>query len=342
MKPKKVTNKRRVWVGIACIALLQTTALPARAQLNDECTVTVNGQTVAVSADGSFLVTNIPAGQELLRVHVTCQNEGITLYGVSEFFPIQDSQTYDVQNVTLSPTPLATTVSLTAAVDDPILLIGETTQVNVTALLADGSEVDVTPRVNGTTYTSSNLGVLTVDQEGFAVAQGIGTSFVTTNNSGAAGTVRIDVVSQLLSTTVEGFVFLTDGTPVGGATVGVIADLAGIATVTTGDPTGADGSFAVQLPDVPAEAVLTVSAFATLGGEVVAGSKLVGPPVPDGITDAGIVVVESTITDGIARAFSVFNNVLCDSADSRAFSVYNDALDLNGASREFSVHNDPP
>ena len=35
-------------------------------QLGDECTVTVNGQTVSVNADGSFRVTNIPAGTALL------------------------------------------------------------------------------------------------------------------------------------------------------------------------------------------------------------------------------------------------------------------------------------
>ena len=171
MKPKKVINNRRVWVGTVCMALLQMTTIPARAQLNGECTVTVNGQAVAVRSDGSFRVTNIPARQELVRVHTTCQIEGLTLHGVSEFFEILNRQTYTVENVSHSPTPLPTIVSLSAAPDTPT----------------------VTARADGTTYISSNNAVVTVDQEGLVEAVASGIAFITATNEGATTVTGITV-----------------------------------------------------------------------------------------------------------------------------------------------------
>ena len=288
MKARKVANKRRVWVGTVCIALLPTVAIPAWAQLDDECSVTVNGQTVDVSAGGTFRVSNVAAGQELLRVHTICESEGITLYGVSEFFSIQDSQTYNVQNIAQSPTPLPTTVSVTAAPDDPTLTIGETTQVNVTALQADGAEVDVTPRATGTTYTSSNNAVATVDLEGLVEAVGLGIAFITASNEGATAVTSVAVTTGADPlTTVEGFVLLDDGMPADGAIVTVLG-------LVLSDATGSDGFFSI--PGVPSDlGPIGVLAEINLGGgEITKVVALSQEPIPNGFTDMGILTPVAT------------------------------------------------
>ena len=80
-------------------------AAGAQAQLDEDCTVSVNGQTVNVNPDGSFQLNNIPAGTNLVRILAVCEQPGIVLYGVSEFFEVAAGQTYNVNNIALSPFP---------------------------------------------------------------------------------------------------------------------------------------------------------------------------------------------------------------------------------------------
>ncbi|MEM7205297.1 MAG: Ig-like domain-containing protein [Planctomycetota bacterium] len=75
-----------------------------------------------------------------------------------------------------SHTAPAQTVSVQAVPDVAVLtMIGETTPVRVTATFSDGTMGDVTARGLGSTYTSSNSSIATVDQQGVVTAVADGT-----------------------------------------------------------------------------------------------------------------------------------------------------------------------
>src|SRR6266498_2371295 len=62
--------------------------LPAIAQLNTNCVVSILNRTVAVQQDGSWVLPNIPAGFGLVRARATCVENGLTKSGQSEYFTI--------------------------------------------------------------------------------------------------------------------------------------------------------------------------------------------------------------------------------------------------------------
>jgi len=55
-------------------------------EINQNCTVSVLNRTVQASPNGSFNLSNIPADQGLFRARVTCNFDGTTVGGQSEFF----------------------------------------------------------------------------------------------------------------------------------------------------------------------------------------------------------------------------------------------------------------
>ena len=158
-------------------------------------TVAVAGRTADVRADGSFRISNIPAGTDLLRATGFGSRGNAPLYGRSPYFEIADQQTTEL------PDPLATsrqpppaTVAITAVPDARVLTaIGAATQVRVNARLADGTTADITARAQGTTYLSSNPEIATVDIDGRVTAVAEGTGFITAQNEGASAVARLHV-----------------------------------------------------------------------------------------------------------------------------------------------------
>lgn len=263
--------------------------------------VQVGSQTVAADAVGSFRVHNISAPDEFgaggpgsipdavsddyVRVKAVGSVNGRTRYAHSEFFRIRQGQTHSITELTFSDTPVATPESLVLTADQPTLTaLGQTTQVHVRAILADGTSADLTPGSAFTTYRVSNPAIARVDTNGLVTAVTRGTVFVTAVNDGTSGVVQIDVVPGALFTSVIGVVQNVDGTPAPGLTVTIpgqaptaLTDLQGRFTI----PNVVAGSTTLGL--LVQSAGPTGPLAATVEGLV---------PLPGGITDSGVLLLE--------------------------------------------------
>jgi len=170
--------KSRRWVCSLFVLCLGRGALAQ--VLDDTWTLSVNGQSVQANADVSFRITNISAADlfgdagpgsqpdfksddfyQLLGVSTA---GGKTRYVFSELFQIRRGEDFRVQSLTFTDVPALVPASLSMAADDKILTsIGQQTQFHVTAILADGSSLDVTPATYWTSYCTSNPSIAAVD-----------------------------------------------------------------------------------------------------------------------------------------------------------------------------------
>jgi hypothetical protein len=123
---------------------------------------------------------------DFTRLTGTSTKDGVTRYVVSERFQISRGQTYAIGELSFSDIPPPVPESLRAVLDQPTLTaLGQTTQLRVTATLADGSTLDVTPRSRYTVYRTSSPQIATVGPDGLVICQGRGIAFLTAVNEGA-------------------------------------------------------------------------------------------------------------------------------------------------------------
>lgn len=272
-------------------------------RLDETWMVTVNGQTVQVNPDGSFRIPNIAApdqfgaggpgtrpdflSDDFLRVIGTKTVDGVTLYAFGEPFQIANGRIFSIAEVTITdqPPPVPTAIEITA--DPQVIALGESTQLTVTGERADGALIDVTPRSAWTIYRTSNPAIGAVGPDGLVTGNAVGSVFVTAVNEGATAVKRITVASDVVVTTVEGFVQLEDGSPVDGA---LVTTLFGGSTTT-----GADGFFSLPTT-LPADELVLVRVTAEIGGAFFAGTSALTTVVPGGVTDVGIVVLAQITT----------------------------------------------
>src|SRR5436309_15957098 len=81
---------RRNWLSVIPLTLscLLTLALPAAAELNQNCVVSILNRTAQVRSDGTWILANVPTNFGRVRARATCVEGGITRSGQSELFMI--------------------------------------------------------------------------------------------------------------------------------------------------------------------------------------------------------------------------------------------------------------
>jgi YVTN family beta-propeller protein len=215
------------WDGVAAISLILLLPTIARAQLNDNCTVSVLNRSTQVRPDGTWVISNIPVNQGLVRARAVCTFSGITRFGQSELFTVP-------QNGSITLTPIVfgavTPIPDSLLVTSPTLTLsaaGATTQLTVTAQYSNQPSVDVTSSQVGTTYTSSSPETATVSADGLVTAVGSGTALISAFNEGTVGAVSIQVgiTPTILITSPIGGTTVTEGAtvPVTTTTTGTVA-----------------------------------------------------------------------------------------------------------------------
>jgi hypothetical protein len=130
----RLTSKTILTVAVTLAAQFIFAIAPARAQLDETCKITCNGQTVDVGYGGEYTIYNIPAGPDLFRVYALCTKDGKTRYGRSGFVQIIDQRTFVISELDMlwRDTPFPTPRFINARADNPVLgLLGQTTQVRV-------------------------------------------------------------------------------------------------------------------------------------------------------------------------------------------------------------------
>ena len=164
--------------------------------LAEDCTASVLNRTAQVNSDGTFLIANVPTGDSLLRVAVTCLRGGTTIFGQSDFLEVGESEGVAVGEIVLGETqPAPAALSMTAS-SNLLTMVGETSDLSVMATLADGRVVDVTPPGLGTLYRTSNPAVAVVDTSGVVTAVSSGTVIISAANQGIVASVWITVITS--------------------------------------------------------------------------------------------------------------------------------------------------
>src|SRR5215510_8849429 len=179
----------------ALVVALSALTIPvffAHAQLNEHCTISILNRTARVRPDGNWRIDNVPANFGRVRAQATCVEDGITRAGQSDFFTIRQNTiagfNADIPLVTVDPIPasLAVTAPTTTLTE-----AGATTQLSVIATLPAGNTRDVTTASTGTSYTTSNRAVATVNVDGLVTAVASGSMIVSALNEGALKLIRI-------------------------------------------------------------------------------------------------------------------------------------------------------
>lgn len=164
--------------------------------LNQNCVVSVLNRTAQVRADGSWILPNVPANFGLVRARGTCTENGVTRSGQTDYFFVPANGIVKVPPMrfeSIAPVPAALTVTSPTQV---LAATGATAQLTVRATYADGAVADLSRGVQGTTYATSNAGVVSVGADGLITAVTSGTALISAINDGSLGLLQITVMAS--------------------------------------------------------------------------------------------------------------------------------------------------
>src|SRR5690349_17130497 len=138
--------------AIAAAAMLCGTST-ALAQLNQNCTISVLNRTVPVGPDGRWVLPNVPANFGQVKARATCVQNGVTVFGESDFFTVPANGAVNLPAIALgTATPIPSSLTI-APSSVSLTTAGQTLQLAVTATYPNGSTKNVTAASTGTNYT---------------------------------------------------------------------------------------------------------------------------------------------------------------------------------------------
>ncbi len=184
------------WAACALLAGIQSSiAAPScAAQLDDTCMVSALNRTVAVAADGSWVIPNVPANLGPLRVRATCVQNGAVVTGQSGWLQVSANGIIQVSDLQFDqPVQVPTALALTAP-QTSLSAAGQTVQLAASATYPAGGSADVTGGGAGTDYRTSNPAIVSVDVNGLVTAHGSGRALVSAVNEGVLAVIQLQVV----------------------------------------------------------------------------------------------------------------------------------------------------
>lgn len=293
---RSILLRERCTLASIVVAASVTVSGVATGQLDATWTMTIGGQSVQASPEGTFRIANVAAADQFgvagpgtppdflsddfLRVTGTSTKGGVTRYVVSRFFQIRQGQVLRINpgDLTFSDTPPPIVESINAVPDlFTLTTIGQTTQVRVTAQMSDGTQPDVSARSAFSVYRVSNRAIASVNQDGLVTGHAAGRVFITVTNQGNSAVTQVEVKPGVPTTTVVGFVEGVGGNPAAGVSVSILGSDASVLS-------GLDGGFTFSSVGADVNEILVTATSSTGGGVSTAVS-----PVPGGFTDVGLI-----------------------------------------------------
>lgn len=185
----------RLRSAFLCLVGVFGMSAAAHAQvIGPNCTASIMNRTVQVNANGTFSIPDVPVDQGSYRVRVTCRDDdGTTRTFVSTFQKLVPNGQNSISTLAFGTNQPIPTVIQVVALPTVLSARGETVQLSVRGVLPDGNPRDLTPSSAGTTYTTSNVGIATVSNEGLVTAVGRGQAIISARNEGVLGAVIINV-----------------------------------------------------------------------------------------------------------------------------------------------------
>ncbi len=352
--------------------LLTVCATETFGQLDERWAVTINGQTVQVEPDGSFLLSNVSApdvfgpggpgtgpdnfADDVYRLTGVRTTGSGTLYVYSpNAVRIKPNGLVTFSLGSLKVTPFAPVLPQSIILQvgcDPsapmecgsVFAVGKRRSLSVTATLSDPLlDPDFTLPSKRTTYRASNINIARIvgddpdlNQATTIDIEGVspGVAFITATNGGATSVVKITVANpgNLISTTVEGFVRRIDAASASGSSPVNGADI----TVRT-----EDGSQVIRcLNCTGAEGSFSIGPVLLLDTTtgVVAEAKVSGS-----VTELNSSASVSPVANGITDMGIITIDVVCNTPWSTAFGPSTfDLVDSNGSRQinAFAVFDD--
>jgi cysteine-rich repeat protein len=169
----------------------------ADAALDESCVVSILNRTVQASADGGWSMPNVPSTMGRVRARATCLSAGQTISGESDYFTVTTngiSRVGEIRFGAIDPIPVA----LRFAGPNPVTLsgVGAAFQLAMSADYADGTTRDVSSALNGTNYSSTNVQIATVSDDGLVTAVRSGTAIISGRKDGAMAVKQIVVATS--------------------------------------------------------------------------------------------------------------------------------------------------
>ena len=186
---------------LALLALAMGTLValtgPAQAQRADEtCIANILNRAVPVNRDGTFAIPNVPVlDGGRFRVRITCNRNGRLIRGQSDLLDLLPNDTTPVGKVNFgSFEPIPATLSVFATDDRTTLTRpDETVALNVLGRLPDGRIRLLDGFDKGTSYTTSNAAIASVDRNGIVTAHSRGRVTIQARFEGLVGALVVDV-----------------------------------------------------------------------------------------------------------------------------------------------------
>jgi hypothetical protein len=148
-------------LSLACLAAVAQNGAPPP---GTACVVTAGNRNAPLAADGSYTVFGIPGNLGAIRARATCADGSIGQSSVGFTNPNEEATIVlgPIEWGRIDPVPIAATLSAPTR----YLSTGQTAQLAMTAVGADGTARDVTPRSAGTVYSVSSAFLASVTDDG--------------------------------------------------------------------------------------------------------------------------------------------------------------------------------
>jgi hypothetical protein len=191
----RTTFNLRDWIFLATLSIF--TSLASAVTLDENCIVNILNRTIQVSADGGWSMPNVPSQLGRIRARATCNIDGQTISGQSDYFTVVTNGITRVSEIIFEElTPIPVSIKFVESADAVLDAVGATQQVFVIAANNDGSIADVTVAVTGINYTSTNPAIASVSADGLVTAVSSGTILLTARKDGVIAVKRFTVQSS--------------------------------------------------------------------------------------------------------------------------------------------------
>lgn len=188
-----------ILVVLACLGPA-TSQQQTSVHLDENCTANVQNRSVQLDHNGDFAIANVPVDLGLFRVRISCKGG---TQAASDFLSLMPNGSTTIDHIlfgAVDPAPVS--ISIQSPVT-AFTTLKQTTQLTVTGILPNGSSKDLSTRVLGTLYVSSNPSIVSVTGDGLLTAVSRGTAIITAKNEGATATIQIKV-NTIVSTVGDG------------------------------------------------------------------------------------------------------------------------------------------
>src|SRR5947209_10237332 len=161
---------------------------------NQNCTANLQNHSVQLNPDGTFALPNVPVDLGFFRVRIICKAPDNTIFGgQSGFLSLVPNGQTSIGKLfagKVDPAPVAVKITSPNSSFDKL---GQTAQLSVAGTLPDGTTKDLSTRVLGTLYVSSNSNIASVGPDGLVTALSRGIVIITARNEGASAAIQISV-----------------------------------------------------------------------------------------------------------------------------------------------------